>query len=651
MMRPTLLRLAAAWAALALLAIAPSAHAWEPLDDCEPTWTTTPTPYHVNSAGYSQIPLSTIRSIFEDAFDEWARPCCSGFSAVEQGLTDRVGEDASAGQNIFSFRETSWPAELGDPNSVLAVTLTRYQPLFGGGCRDLTADMVFNAANNTFATSEGRGVIDLASVTTHEAGHWLGLDHSRVNAATMWFSYIGESARTLHPDDEAGVCSLYPDTCDCATAADCDPGEACIDNVCIEAPCETNADCADGLECNFATGDCVVPPCRSDADCPGAQICDDATGECVIEADCPTCLSCESDEDCGGRPWQCVSDGVSGFCTRVCASPEECPGNSGCFTVVGEGFAVCLNEGAATAVCPDDYVCIENEPIDLCEDVVCDVGETCDPATGDCVGGGPVDDCIICDDCVTDTDCPGGTCWGFGDRSFCSQDCTSDTDCPPSAECAGFSLQGGGTVQICVNADSETLGVCPSDYVCETVEPTDPCEGVVCDSGEVCDEATGECVPDPEAPVSRGGVCDVCDPCRDDSDCEGACLVLGDAGALCTLPCGPDGACPFNTRCFDLPDGEGGTLSLCLNDTASGQNVCQSDWVCEEVEPGADTGQPDAGTPDATPDTGTSAPPEWFGEVGTGDGGCAAAGHTPPAWPWLFAAAIALRRRRRRSER
>jgi hypothetical protein len=46
---------------------------------------------------------------------------------------------------------------------------------------------------------------------THEAGHFLGLGHSNVRAATMSSSAsVGEtSKRVLAPDDKQGLCSIY----------------------------------------------------------------------------------------------------------------------------------------------------------------------------------------------------------------------------------------------------------------------------------------------------------------------------------------------------------------------------------------------------------------------------------------------------------
>lgn len=52
---------------------------------------------------------------------------------------------------------------------------------------------------------------DLQGVAAHEFGHVLGLGHSSYNEATMYYATGPgtDGARTLHFDDEDGVCSLY----------------------------------------------------------------------------------------------------------------------------------------------------------------------------------------------------------------------------------------------------------------------------------------------------------------------------------------------------------------------------------------------------------------------------------------------------------
>jgi hypothetical protein len=77
----------------------------------------------------------------------------------------------------------------------------------------LEADMAFNSSfqfsTNTASVSN---LIDLQSVATHEAGHFLGLDHATNVSSTMYWAtgYGSIYQRNLSADDIAGISMLYP---------------------------------------------------------------------------------------------------------------------------------------------------------------------------------------------------------------------------------------------------------------------------------------------------------------------------------------------------------------------------------------------------------------------------------------------------------
>jgi hypothetical protein len=183
--------------------------------DCgiELFWPSSCVGYSVQKDASSQVDLETARAMTASAFGAWSEAACSegspAISAEDLGPVscDQVEYDGeSKNANIVVFRDDSWPYQGG---AALALTTVTYA-LETGEIRD--ADIEVNSANVTLTTSDDDVDVDLLSILTHETGHFLGLAHAPVAAATMNGDYPPESItlRSLEPDDQAGICAAYP---------------------------------------------------------------------------------------------------------------------------------------------------------------------------------------------------------------------------------------------------------------------------------------------------------------------------------------------------------------------------------------------------------------------------------------------------------
>lgn len=84
----------------------------------------------------------------------------------------------------------------------------------------LYADIEINTGSSKFTTTDDGTGNDLQAVITHEVGHYIGLDHSKVVDSIMVSNYCQDpearcgkgvvAARRLANDDIDAVCTLYP---------------------------------------------------------------------------------------------------------------------------------------------------------------------------------------------------------------------------------------------------------------------------------------------------------------------------------------------------------------------------------------------------------------------------------------------------------
>ena len=218
---------------LGVLVLSGPAHAWDPLTTCGGNYTAwdpgSPNTIWKFSSGLpsGDIGVGETKELLDAAFDEWGMPGCSEFSASQGPDTTADPLDNYADQAV-GFYENEWPWSLG---SALAVTFMNWW----GDCSMSEASMVFNGYD--FTWSVGSWANDFQSVATHEAGHWVGLDHSWYPGSSLNSTYSGGTGeRTLSCDDTEAACALYPQSgtaCGPPAYDDyCPCGQSCINGWC-----------------------------------------------------------------------------------------------------------------------------------------------------------------------------------------------------------------------------------------------------------------------------------------------------------------------------------------------------------------------------------------------------------------------------------
>jgi hypothetical protein len=240
-MAPSFRQSAASLAVLASLLSAPSeAHAYCrsttctgdcPRDDdgCKTTghklfWPGLCVGFSLQKDGTAFLPMVQVRKVVTLSFLAWSERECDGGGTTTLQFTDlddvackktEYNEELS-NANVIMFQDNKWIYK-GDENTLAKTTVT-----FDNETGEIfDADIEVNTASNTFTVSDQNVEYDLQSVMTHEAGHFIGLDHSPDFDATMNASYNegDTSLRDLEPDDIAATCEVYPPN----RAVTCDP--------------------------------------------------------------------------------------------------------------------------------------------------------------------------------------------------------------------------------------------------------------------------------------------------------------------------------------------------------------------------------------------------------------------------------------------
>jgi hypothetical protein len=178
----------------------------------------------MNERASAAIELAQATAMMRDAFAIWEharcgengeRPSIAISDAFGPAVCDSAQYNLHAGNaNVVIFRDQEWAYSEADHELAATwVTVDRAGTIFD-------ADIEINATAPLYVqpvddAGLGLGVIanqrDLKSILLHEAGHFLGLDHSREDGAVMQAALqVGEFRNQLSADDSAAICAAYP---------------------------------------------------------------------------------------------------------------------------------------------------------------------------------------------------------------------------------------------------------------------------------------------------------------------------------------------------------------------------------------------------------------------------------------------------------
>ena len=186
-------------------------------------WTNPCLSYSVQLDGVPSISHEELAQATDAAFRTWQEATCPSSNGPPSiSIYDFFGIVAcrrveynprTPNANIVMLRET-WEGEGAE--KILALTTVSYNTRTG---EIYDADIEINASLAITAGTLTPSSFDLQSVLTHEAGHFLGIDHSSKGqaedcrgGATMCRKYHpgSDDFRTLDEDDVAAVCAVYP---------------------------------------------------------------------------------------------------------------------------------------------------------------------------------------------------------------------------------------------------------------------------------------------------------------------------------------------------------------------------------------------------------------------------------------------------------
>lgn len=170
----------------------------------------------MNDKGSDDITsLSDLEDAVRESFHTWeVRGTILQFDYRGTTFSLPETESSQSSKNVVGWIESGWTTVWDNDRDAIGVTTVIYYDDTG---EIVEADMQLNGENFEWTLSPpsscppSSNLVDVRNIVTHEAGHFIGLDHSSDPEATMYYSSppCETSKRDLAEDDIDGVFFLY----------------------------------------------------------------------------------------------------------------------------------------------------------------------------------------------------------------------------------------------------------------------------------------------------------------------------------------------------------------------------------------------------------------------------------------------------------